>query len=172
MRRTSGFPVFRYVSRRIAGGEAPAGFYKTKTAGTCRKTRGIDVKAVKRERSPDDVRRLNGCEMELARGASHIASMLYEHSIHAAVRETLVQFEASHGRDDLKGFADALLSKLEQRGKQEAVKVLHGFLKHGRLPEQTAGAQPGPVSTRKSIAQKRRVTQLPKGKARVGAEAT
>ncbi|MFL9906846.1 hypothetical protein [Paraburkholderia sp. RL17-337-BIB-A] len=97
--------------------------------------RGIDVMAAKRKRSTDDVRRFNGCEMELARGASHIASMLYEQSIHAAVRETVLQFEACHGRDDLKGFAEALLRKLEQRGKPEAVKVLHDFIEHGRLPE-------------------------------------
>lgn len=116
------------------------------------------MKAVKRKWSSDDVRRLNGCEMELARGALHVASMLHEQSIHAAVRETLVQFKASHGRDDLKGFADALLSRLEQRGKPEAVKVLRDFLEEGRLTEETASALPGPVSTRKSIAPKRRVT--------------
>ncbi len=84
--------------------------------------------------------------------------MLHEQSIHAAVRETLVQFKASHGRDDLKGFADALLSRLEQRGKPEAVKVLRDFLEEGRLTEETVSALPGPVSTRKSIAPKRRVT--------------
>lgn len=121
--------------------------------------RGIDVKAAKRKRSTDDVRRFNGCEMELARGASHIASMLYEHSIHAAVRETLLQFEACHGREDLKGFADALLGRLEQRCKPEAVKVLHHFIEHGRLPEQTPGVPPKPVSTRKPIAPKQRFTQ-------------
>jgi hypothetical protein len=32
--------------------------------------------------------------MELARGASHIASMLYEQSIHATVRET--RFSSRH----------------------------------------------------------------------------
>ena len=89
------------------------------------------MKAAKRKRSSDAVRRFNGCEMELARGASHIASMLYEQSIRAAVRETLLQFEACHGREDLKGFASVLLGRLEQRGKPEAVKLLREFLEHG-----------------------------------------
>jgi hypothetical protein len=121
--------------------------------------RGIDVKAANRKRSTDDVRRFNGCEMELARGASHIASMLYEHSIQAAVRETLLQFEACHGREDLKGFAYALLERLEQRCRPEAVKVLHDFIEHGRLPEETPGVLPKPGSTRKPIAPKQRFTQ-------------
>jgi hypothetical protein len=133
--------------------------------------RGFDVKAAKRKRSSDDVRRFNGCEMELARGASHIASMLYEQSIRAAVRETLLQFEACHGREDLKGFASALLGRLEQRGKPEAVKLLREFLEHGRPPELTAGTRPGPVSTRKPVVPKQRITQSPKGRAAATAEA-
>jgi hypothetical protein len=119
--------------------------------------RGIDVKGAKRKRSNDDVRRFNGCEMELARGASHIASMLYEHSIHAAVRETLLQFEAFHGREDLKGFAYALLGRLEQRCKPEAVKVLHDFIEH--------------VSTPKAIAPKQRFTRSRMGRAGAMTEA-
>jgi hypothetical protein len=114
-------------------------------ACACRKNRGIDVKAAKPKRSSDDVRRFNGHEMELARGASHIASTLYEHSIRAAVRETLLQFEACHGPHDVKAFAHALLGRLEQRGKPEAVKVLDDFIEHGRLPEQTHGVPPKPV---------------------------
>ncbi|HUO61807.1 MAG TPA: hypothetical protein VMU24_14150, partial [Candidatus Acidoferrales bacterium] len=84
--------------------------------------------------------------MELARGASHIASMLYEHSIRAAVTEILLQFEACHGPHDMKAFAHALLGRLEQRGKPESVKVICDFIEHGRLPEQTHGTPPGPVS--------------------------
>ena len=121
--------------------------------------RGIDVKAAKSKRSSDDVARLTGCEMELARGASHIASMLYEHSIRAAVREILLQFEACHGPHDVKAFAHALLGRLEQRGKPESVKVICEFIEHGRLPEQTHGTPPGPVSTRKPVAPKQRLTQ-------------
>lgn len=115
------------------------------------------MKGAKRKRSTDDVRRFNGYEMELARGASHIASMLYEHSIHAAVRETLLQFEACHGCEDLKGFADALLERLGQRCRPEAVKVLHDFIEHGLLPEQTPGMLLRPACTRKRVAPKQRV---------------
>lgn len=128
--------------------------------------RAIDVRTAKRKRSSDDVRRFNGCEMELARGASHIASTLYEHSIRAAVRETLLQFEAYHEPQDVKAFAHALLGKLEQRGKPEAVKVLHDFIEHGRLPEQTHGTPPEPLSTRRTITPKERFTRLPMSRAR------
>ena len=115
------------------------------------------LKAAKRKRSSDDVGRLTGCEMELARGASHIASMLYEHSIRAAVREILLQFEACHGPHDVKAFAHALLGRLARQAR-----VSQGdcdFIEHGRLPEQTHGTPPGPASTRKPVAPKQRLTQ-------------
>lgn len=105
--------------------------------------------ASRHKRSPDDVRRLDGCEMELARGASHIASMLYEQTIHAAVRETLLEFKASNGRDDLRVFAHALLWRLEERGKPEAVRLLRHFVEHGRLPEPTASTSSIPESGHK-----------------------
>ena len=41
--------------------------------------------------------------MELSGSASHIASMMYEHTILAAVTETIQEFEAPHGRNELKG---------------------------------------------------------------------
>jgi hypothetical protein len=126
---------------------------------------GCDVKAAKPKRSSDEVRRFDGNEMELARGASHIASMLYEHSIRAAVGETLLQFEGCHGREDLQAFAYALLGKLEQRGKPEAVKLLYAFLEHGRLPEVTPGALPVPVATRKPVVRKRRMARSMIGRA-------
>jgi hypothetical protein len=111
----------------------------------------MDVKAAKPKRSSDDVQRLDGCEMELARGSSHIASMLYEQSIHAAVSETLLQFETGHGREDLQAFAYALLGRLEQRGKPEAVRLLRDFIKYGRLPELTAGTSAISMSGRKRV---------------------
>jgi hypothetical protein len=89
--------------------------------------------------------------MEMARGASHIASMLYEQSIHAAVSETLLQFEACHGREALDAFAYALLGRLEQRGKPEAVRLLHDFIGHGRLPALPAGTSAIAVSGRKRV---------------------
>lgn len=107
--------------------------------------------ASRHKHSSDDVRRLDGCEMELARGASHIASMLYEQTIHAAVTETLLEFEACSGREDLCAFAHALLLRLEKRGKPEAVRLLHHFIEHGRLPEPTADMSAIPVPCPKRI---------------------
>jgi hypothetical protein len=115
------------------------------------RNRGVDLKAAKHKRLSDDVRRLVWCEMELARGSSHIASMLYEQSIHAAVRETLLHFEACHGRADLQTFAFALLGRLKQRGNLAAVGPLHDFIEHGRLPELTAGTPALPVSGRRRV---------------------
>lgn len=71
----------------------------------CAKTSAPTLKAVKQKRASDDIRRIDAYEMELARGVLHIASMLYEETIHAAVSETALLFEASRGRDDLKAFA-------------------------------------------------------------------
>ncbi|WP_341318463.1 hypothetical protein WN982_25850 [Paraburkholderia sp. IMGN_8] len=46
--------------------------------------------------------------MELARGASYIASALHGETLHAAVAETVGQFDAVHGRGRLKTFAGCL----------------------------------------------------------------
>jgi hypothetical protein len=85
--------------------------------------------------------------------------MLYEQSMLAAVRETILELEALHGRDDLRTFAHALLGRLEQRGKAAAGNVLREFIERGRLPEQTVSAPTRPVSTRKPAAQKWRSSQ-------------
>jgi hypothetical protein len=119
-------------------------------------TGGVDVKAQKQKGAFDEARRLNKYEMELSRGASHIGSMLYEQSMFAAVRETILEFEASHGRDDLITFAHALFRRLEQRGKPAAGKVLQHFIKCGRLPEEVPSAPPGLVSARWPVARKRK----------------
>jgi hypothetical protein len=88
--------------------------------------------AAKCNRTSEEAHFLKECEMELERGASHIASMLHAESIHAAVKETALLFETSHGRDDLKLFLLELARKLKQRGKPEAVTVLQEFIKRGR----------------------------------------
>jgi hypothetical protein len=125
--------------------------------------------AVKRNPASDEVRFLKEYEMDLARGSSHIASMLYPESIHVAVKETVLLFEARHGRDDLKTFLHALIKKLEQRGKPEAVKVLQDFIKRGRSP---GIGEPGatPLDTRQSRAQKPQGTPSQKAKARATAD--
>ncbi|MFL9856753.1 hypothetical protein PQR72_13635 [Paraburkholderia madseniana] len=129
------------------------------------------MKALKRKGACDEAPHLNHYEMELARGASHIASVMYEETMHSAVRETVFLFEALHGRDDLKAFSDALIGRLEQRGKPAAVKVLRYFIEHGRLPEQTLSAPTRPVSTRKPVAQTLRGTKSGKIDARGKAKA-
>ncbi len=60
--------------------------------------------------------------------------MLYPESINVGVKETVLLFEARQGRDDLKMFLHALVERLEQRGKPEAVKVLQDFIKRRRSP--------------------------------------
>ncbi|WOD17075.1 hypothetical protein [Paraburkholderia kirstenboschensis] len=77
--------------------------------------------------------------------------MLYEQSMLAAVRETILEFKALHGRDDLRTFAHAHLGRLEQRGKAAAGNGLREFIERGRLPEQTLSAPTRPVSTRKPV---------------------
>jgi hypothetical protein len=135
-------------------------------SGCFRRTGVIDVKSPKRSRMFDEAPHLNKYEMELARGASHIASMLYEQSTLAAVRETIQDFESSHGRDELKAFAHALRRRLEQREKPEATRVLQDFIECGRLPEEVPTASPVPASARKPVARKLRTTDLPKARAR------
>ncbi|CAB3810813.1 hypothetical protein [Paraburkholderia fynbosensis] len=127
------------------------------------------MKAVKQDAAFDQAPRLNQYEMELSRGASHIASTLYEESMLAAVSETILEFEASHGRDDLKAFAHALLGRLEQRGKPLAGKVLQHLIERGRLPEEVPSALPVPVSARKSVARKLKGTALRAANARQAA---
>ena len=117
-------------------GVAPAGvrlrgILKATLRSVCQKS-GSDMTAAKCNSTSEEAHFLEGCEMELARGASHIASMLHAESIHAAVKETALLFETSHGRDDLNQFLLELARKLEQRGKPEAVAVLQDFLKCGR----------------------------------------
>lgn len=91
--------------------------------------------------------RLRDYEMELSRATSHIASMLYEHTMLAAVAETIEDFQASHGRDDLRAFAHALCGRLEQRGKPAAARVLQHFVERGSLPDAVPNASQGTVST-------------------------
>jgi hypothetical protein len=118
--------------------------------------------AIKRNRASEEAQFLKECEMELARGSSHIASMLHTGSIHAAVKETALLFEASHGRDDLNLFLLALARKLEQRGRPEAVAVIQDFIKRGSSRGiEERGAMPS--STRQPPAQKQQGTRSQKG---------
>ena len=131
-----------------------------------RRTWGYDVKTAKRNGAFDKALRLNKYEVKLARDASHIASMLYEQSMLAAVSETILEFEASYGRDDLKAFAHALLRRLELRGKPAAAKLLQDVIECGRLPEQVLSAPFGPASARNLVARKPKRPDSRKAQAR------
>ncbi|WP_156955025.1 hypothetical protein [Paraburkholderia caledonica] len=93
----------------------------------------------------EETARLKVYEMELARATSHIASTLHEHTTLAAVAETIQDFHALHGRDDLTEFALALRGRLEQRGKSAAVRVLQHFAERGHLPDAVPKTSHGPV---------------------------
>jgi hypothetical protein len=127
------------------------------------------VKPAKRNGTFDEAPRLNKYEVELARGASSIASMLYGESMLAAVSESILEFEAVHGGDDLKRFAHAVPRRLEQRGKPAATRVLQDFIERGRLPEEVPSALPGPVSARQPAARKRKSADSREAKAREAA---
>jgi hypothetical protein len=89
--------------------------------------------------------RLKVYEMELARATSHIASTLHEHTMRQAVAETIQDFQALYGSDDLKAFALALRGRLEQRGKSAAARVLQCFAECGNSPDAVTKAPHKPV---------------------------
>ncbi|SAL82523.1 hypothetical protein AWB68_06553 [Caballeronia choica] len=103
------------------------------------------MKASERTRIAEEVRCRQKYEVELAQGASHIASMLYSDTLKAAVTETASAFADLHGRQDLRLFLSALASQLEQRGRYDAVPVLQDVAKRcDRFDEYlaTLGARP------------------------------
>ncbi|MEX3929298.1 hypothetical protein AB4Y36_35580 [Paraburkholderia sp. BR10936] len=91
----------------------------------------------RRNRMAGDAQWLADHEMDLARSASHIASMQHEESIQAAVKETLLQFESAYGSAESKIFMHALVRKLEERGNLRAVEMLRAFVKRGQSPGTT-----------------------------------
>ena len=99
--------------------------------------KGIDMTTGRRNRTAGDAQWLADHEMELARSASHIASMLHKESMQAAVREILLKFEAAHGCEESKIFTHALARKLEERGNLRAVEMLREFVKRGQSPGAT-----------------------------------
>lgn len=88
-------------------------------------------------------------EVDLARGASHIASMLYADSIKSALLETLLAFEKQHGRGDYRIFMSALAQRLENRDRAQAVAMLRYLMEHGDLKGFASSA---PASGRPTLA--------------------
>lgn len=62
--------------------------------------------------------------LELARGASVIASTLTQSSLMQAIGETLSAFVANHGTADLDGFVLVLGERLIQRHRADAAEVI------------------------------------------------
>lgn len=62
--------------------------------------------------------------LELARGASVIASTLSDASLLNAIDETLSAFCARYGRDDLEAFVLALAERLTQRNRPDAADLV------------------------------------------------
>ena len=93
------------------------------------------MKSSERNRIADEVRCRQKYEVELAQGASHIASMLYPHTLRDAVQETVRAFADRHGREELRVFLSALASQLEYRGCDDAVPLLQ------RVAQRTNSAQ-------------------------------
>jgi hypothetical protein len=82
------------------------------------------MKASERTRMSGEARCRKEYQVELAQGASHIASMLVEQTIKAAVQETVHLFAARNGEQDVLIFLYALTTEMERRGRPEALKIL------------------------------------------------
>jgi len=85
----------------------------------------------RRRQAADEARCARQYQVELAQGASHLASMLHAASMRAAVEETAQHFQQRYGREDLRVFLTLLARQVERRGQAEALTVLHDFI--GRL---------------------------------------
>lgn len=105
------------------------------------------MRAKKRKSPSEAARFLQEFEAELARGASHIASMLYPESLHAAVQETARTFETSYGREDFELFLQALAQKLETRGRPDAAAVVRSLTESDR-PAASPQNEENPLSVR------------------------
>ncbi|MPW23278.1 hypothetical protein GCT13_42590 [Paraburkholderia sp. CNPSo 3157] len=65
-----------------------------------------------------------GYQLELARGASVIASMLTNENMTAAIGETLATFVGAHGTADLQIFVQLLGQRLVERDRSDAADIL------------------------------------------------
>ncbi len=85
---------------------------------------GSAMKASERTRASGEARCRKEYQVELAQGASHIASMLVEQTIKAAVQETVHLFAERNGIQDVPIFLYALMTEMERRERPEALKIL------------------------------------------------
>ncbi|WP_207004816.1 hypothetical protein [Trinickia mobilis] len=73
-------------------------------------------------------------ELELARGASHLASTMSYATLEAAMVETVADFVKLHGDDDLPVFLELLSRRLSERKKPEAASAIRILKDSGRPP--------------------------------------
>lgn len=107
------------------------------------------MKPRERSSASQEVKFQTRYEVDLARGASHIASMLYADSIKSALLETLRAFEKQHGRGDYRIFMSALAQRLENRDRAHAVAMLRYLIEHDDLDGFVSSA---PASGRPTLA--------------------
>ena len=72
--------------------------------------------------------------LELARGASHISSMLSTATQEGAVQEVMHEFIATHGRAELDVFSWLLAERLDKRGCAAAAMKARDFDASRRMP--------------------------------------
>ena len=65
--------------------------------------------------------------LELARGASHISSMLSAATVESAVQQVLQEFVATHGTVALEAFCWLLAERLDKRGCAVGAAKARGF---------------------------------------------
>jgi hypothetical protein len=90
-------------------------------------------------------------QMELAVGASHVASMLYPASRNACVEELSANFVARHGTLDLKRFLTALAEKLDARANNDGALAVRHYAAHGTVQEAPPTKAGAAASTRKKL---------------------
>ncbi|MDR7010000.1 hypothetical protein [Paraburkholderia strydomiana] len=74
-------------------------------------------------------------QLELAVGASHVASMLHPASRHACVADLSASFTARHGSTNLKRFLLALAEKLDARANKPGALEVRQYATNGGAPQ-------------------------------------
>ncbi|MGF6768729.1 hypothetical protein P3T18_001199 [Paraburkholderia sp. GAS199] len=84
-------------------------------------------------------------ELELAVGASHVASMLHVASRTACIEDLVQRFVRNHGRIDLNPFLEVLAEKLDARANPDGAFAVRHYAAHGVVsfePVASVGVRP------------------------------
>ena len=85
----------------------------------------------KRIRHEDYRRCETDFQLELARGASFIASSMTRETLQRSIDETVREFSQTHGATDAFLFCNVLADRLSRRGRADAVAILKGSSAEG-----------------------------------------